>query len=258
MPTDSEHADYFADQERSTREFWNRFGQRPRVRNRSILDIGCGHGAMSVGLAKEGAKVLGVDIDGERIDWARRNVARRHPDLVDHLRFETLDSTSLSSSRRFDIAVCKDTMEHIEDVPATLRDLRTRLEPGGQFWVGFSPLYYSPFGDHGRTGLRVPWAHAALPQDVVCRLASRIKGFPIRHLGDIELNGLTAGQFESYVLSSDMYFHSIAYNCGDRPLLRVMDWARRVPGLERYMTVSIYAVLVPRIGIRHASSMCPR
>jgi SAM-dependent methyltransferase len=208
-----------------------------------VLDIGCGHGAMSIELAKEGATVVGVDIDGERTDWALRNVARNYPGLASRVHFETCDPISLPPSMRFDIAVCKDTMEHIEDVPATLNNLRGRLEPDGRLWAGFSPLYYSPFGDHGRTGLRLPWAHAVLPQAVVCRLASHIKGFPIRHIDDIELNGLTAAQFESHVLAAGMYLHSIGYNRGTKPLLHLMNRMRLIPGLERYMTVSIYAVL---------------
>jgi hypothetical protein len=38
----------------------------------------------------------------------------------------------------------------------------------------------------------------------------------------------------------------ISYNRGDEPLLKVMSMARRIPGLERYMTVSVYAVLARR------------
>ncbi len=232
------HDAYFVAQQASTREFWARFGSAPHVMGQRVLDIGCGHGAMSVALAQQGATVVGVDINEELVDWARRNVARHHPDLATRLRFEACDPTELPPDDRFDLAVCKDTMEHVEDVPGLFREVRVRLAPGGEFWVGFSPLFYSPFGDHGRVGLRLPWAHAVLPSPVVLRLAR------IERLAEVGLNGLTPSEFRTQVIDAGFITRSIAYNCGDRRLLRLLGRIRHIRGLERYATVSIYAVLV--------------
>jgi SAM-dependent methyltransferase len=100
----------------STREFWHRFGRRPDVAGKRVLDIGCGHGAMSIDLAQQGAEVVGVDTDASRIEWAQRNLIACHPTLVDYVTFLAQDSTQLPSDERFDLAVSKDTFEHVIDV----------------------------------------------------------------------------------------------------------------------------------------------
>jgi SAM-dependent methyltransferase len=243
MTDDIDDAAYFAQQLPSTTEFWSRFASRPEVRDRDVLDIGCGHGAMSIELARQGARVLGIDLDERRIAWAREHVASNHPELVERLRFERCDSASLPRSQKFDLMVSKDTMEHVLDVRGMLGDLHDRLSTDGRIWVGFAPLYHSPFGDHGRAELRLPWAHAVLPPSLVCRLASRIKGKPITSLAKLELNGITPAEFREAVGAAGLRIDSIAYNRGDKPLLAAMSALRRISALERFMTVSIYAVL---------------
>lgn len=244
VTTDIDDPEYFAQLVPSIAEFWSRFARRPEVRDRDVLDIGCGHGVMSIELAQQGARVLGIDLDERRVAWARENAASNHPELAGRLRFEHCDSMSLPRTQEFDLMISKDTIEHVLDVGGMLADLRDRLAAGGEIWVGFAPLYYSPFGDHGRTELRVPWAHAVLPQSLVCKLSSRIKGKPIASLGDLELNGITPAQFRDAVKTAGLRFDSIAYNRGDKPLLKAMSALRRVSALERFMTVSIYATLV--------------
>jgi SAM-dependent methyltransferase len=232
----------------STREFWHRFGRRPDVAGKRVLDIGCGHGAMSIDLAQQGAEVVGVDTDASRIEWAQRNLIACHPTLVDYVTFLAQDSTQLPSDERFDLAVSKDTFEHVIDVKGLLVDIRGRLHGDGELWVGFGPLYFSPWGDHGRTGLLVPWAHAVLPRGLVYFAARRVRltGRPVRDLGDIGLNGITPAAFRRDIARAGMAVRLISYNRGDEPLLKVMSMARRIPGLERYMTVSVYAVLARR------------
>ena len=247
MPPHSEdHRAYYDDQQQTNREFWRRFGGRPEVDGKRVLDIGCGHGAMSIELAQAGAEVVGVDTDGSRIQWAERNLIENHPQLASRVTFLAQESTELPFDDRFDLAVSKDTLEHVADVDGLLGDLRNRLHHNGELWVGFSPLYFSPWGDHGRAGLRVPWAHALLPRGLVYRAAARISDHPVRDLSDLGLNGLTPAAFRISVAQAAMIVVSISYNRGDNPLLKVMSAARILPALERYMTVSVYAVLAPR------------
>ena len=240
-PINEDHAAYYHDQLDSTAEFWRRFGRTVEVRGRRVLDVGCGHGALSIDLAKRGAEVVGVDTNPERIRWAGRNAAENHPDLT--VTFLSIESTQLPTTERFDLVVSKDTFEHVEDLETVLVDLHARLLPGGRIWAGFSPLYYSPWGDHRRTGLHLPWAHAVLPKRVVHRAASRKTGRPISDLSDVGLNGLTPAEFRRLVAACGLSIESIEYNRGDKALLRAMNRARRLPLLERYVTVSIYAVL---------------
>jgi ubiquinone/menaquinone biosynthesis C-methylase UbiE len=247
MSVDAEHSAhqaYFDDQAaRSNSEFWDRFGRRPSFTGKRVLDLGSGHGAMSIEMAQEGATVVGVDPSDELVAFATENARERFPDVAAQLEFTTRDAGELTEDGAFDLAVSKDTFEHVADVPALLRSLHRLLRPGGEVWVGFSPLYYSPRGDHERTGLRLPWAHAVLPESKVLERAAREAGEPVSSLTDLGLNGLTPKAFRAAVTASGLEIETVAYNRGDKALLKALSGLRRVPPLEKFATVSVYAVL---------------
>jgi SAM-dependent methyltransferase len=235
---------YFDGQDASNREYWRRFDTALDWAGKRVLEVGCGHGAMSVEIAQAGASVVGVDLDEGRIAFANRNVAQQFPHLLDRLTFRAADATSLPVDEPFDVIISKDTFEHVADVASLLRALGERLvRPDGLIYAGFSPLYYSPFGDHGRTGLKVPWAHAALPRRVVYAAAARHNGHPVASLLDIGLNGNTPAQFRAAFEESGLRLLDIAYNRGDKRLLPALEKVRKRFGrLDRFSTVSIYAV----------------
>lgn len=129
-------------------QYWQRLGDIDFT-GKSVLDIGCGHGALSIHAAQNGAKrVVGVDIDADRIYFARKNVEINYPELCSIVSFynEPLESVT----ETFDLAVSKDSFEHIEDLGGMMRAIAARLSDDGLLVTGFSPLYFSPFGDHGR------------------------------------------------------------------------------------------------------------
>ena len=77
---------------------------RVLARGMSVLDVGCGTGA-----------VVGVDIDQGLI--AR---ARAHCHLMSNLRFEEEDATSLGFERQFDIVTSARTLQWIADVTGAI------------------------------------------------------------------------------------------------------------------------------------------
>ncbi len=237
------HQAYFEDQlHRSVPEFWRRMGDRPGCAGKRVLDLGCGHGAMSLELAGDGAQVLGLDLNAELIDWARAHVEPRR--VAGSLRFRCEDVRAVDD-REFDVIVSKDSFEHIQELGSVLEALRDRLAPGGRIWTGFSPLFYSPRGDHGEMGMPVPWAHAPSRRFVLAAAARR-RGAPIGNLADLGLNGMTPAEFRRLVAEAGLRFESLRYNPGDKRLMPMLRRARRIPGLERFATVGIYTVLVPR------------
>jgi predicted TPR repeat methyltransferase len=236
------HQAYFDDQlHRSVPEFWRRMGGHPDCAGRRVLDLGCGHGAMSLDLATEGAHVLGLDLNDELVDWARAHVQPRP--VAGSLRFLYQDVRSLGEGE-FDLVVSKDSFEHIQELGSVLAALRDRLAPGGRIWAGFSPLFYSPWGDHGEMGLRVPWAHAPSRRFALAAVARR-RGAPVSGLADLGLNGMTPADFRRLVSEAGLRFEFLSYNPGDKRLMPVLRRLRRLPGLERYATVGIYTVLAP-------------
>ena len=101
---------------------------RPGLR---VLDIGCGPGTISVGLAEAVApgELHGVDMGESQIDLARavaesvgRNNATFHVGDVTSLPFE---------DDYFDVAHCHNVLMHVPDTHAVLAEIKRVLKPGG-------------------------------------------------------------------------------------------------------------------------------
>ena len=58
----NEDLDYFNYGSVENKKFWKRLKGKPDFENKSILDFGCGHGAMCIEIAKSGASsVKGIE-----------------------------------------------------------------------------------------------------------------------------------------------------------------------------------------------------
>lgn len=247
---------YFRDQYTSSNlEFWRRMGSVDFA-DRTVLDIGCGHGALSVHAAEQGAKrVVGVDIDRERIAFARENIAANFPQYSEIISFQEAKLEDVRGS--FDMAMSKDSFEHIDDLFGMMAQIASRLTENGLLITGFSPLYFSPFGDHGRyllSARRVPWVPAILPESLLFRVASRRRRELILSASDVGLNKLTPKAFREIVMQQGWRVVSLETNVGDKRGMRAMREIASIGPLEKYFTVNIYAQLqkplIPAAGTR--------
>lgn len=87
------------------------------VHPKSIADIGCGSGLVAELIAKAypDARVDGYDVSPDAASfWGRRKAA--------NLSFELQDYAQ--SERRYDLALCLDVFEHVEDYFSFLRSIR--------------------------------------------------------------------------------------------------------------------------------------
>lgn len=225
-------------------KFWRRTNGPGVPAGAVCLDLGCGVGALTTDLVRLGAeRAIGIDPDAERIRVARLAARAFHPDLADRVEYRAASIQELEGQAAFDTVVSRDTFEHIHDLPGVLRDVARLLRPAGRMYVGFGPLYRSPFGDHGLLGLRLPWAHllvAPTPD------APRFGGWPTRRRLDLlqrELNGLTFDEIEAIIERSPLQVESLRVNVSEDLRMRLLSRARRLPVLCEYVTVNVYAVL---------------
>lgn len=230
--------------ERSNLEFFQRIGYK-EFKGKTVLDVGCGHGALSIEMARLGAKrVVGVDIDKPLIEEAVKTLKKNYPEYASVVQFECASIESINE--KFDIAISKDSFEHINDLPTMMHNISERLEANGLLIAGFSPLYFSPFGDHGRyLGWRrsIPWLPVLLPEPLLFRLASHIRKTAIRSAADVGLNKLTPQQFRKIISDQCWVPVSLEYNKGERSGMALMRQLRKFPFLEKFFTVNIYAQL---------------
>ena len=95
----------------------------------SVLDIGCGTGAITAGIARAvgpGGQVAGIDRDQALIDLARAE----HAGLT-NLTFECGDVTAMTFRERFDIVTAARTLQWIADPAGAILKMRQAAKPGG-------------------------------------------------------------------------------------------------------------------------------
>ena len=95
----------------------------------SVLDVGCGTGAITKGIAEvvgPAGVILGVDRDAGLIERARVHCA-----ALPNLQFEEADATSLDYAARFDVVTAARALQWIADVEAALRCMTCAAKPGG-------------------------------------------------------------------------------------------------------------------------------
>jgi ubiquinone/menaquinone biosynthesis C-methylase UbiE len=101
---------------------------RPGMR---LLDVGCGPGSITVGLAEVVApgEVVGLDIQPAQIERARALAAERGQG---NARFETGDAYQLPfPDASFDAAFTNTLLSHLQEPLRALREMHRVLRPGG-------------------------------------------------------------------------------------------------------------------------------
>jgi len=101
--------------------------------NARILEVGCGDGALlGVLFIELGVSVCGVDTNEVGLAQARKMFADKR--LVGSFQHTTGYNTKLPDSS-FDIVVCSDVIEHVDNPNAMLVEIRRLLIPGGRLII---------------------------------------------------------------------------------------------------------------------------
>ncbi|HEY2009356.1 MAG TPA: class I SAM-dependent methyltransferase [Rhizomicrobium sp.] len=103
------------------------------ARGGRAADVGCGHGASTVLLAKAypNSEFVGYDYHGPSIDTARQ---RAHEAGADNARFEVADATSYEG-RDFDLIAFFDCLHDMGDPVGAARHARDALKPDGNCMI---------------------------------------------------------------------------------------------------------------------------
>ena len=228
------------------------------VREKRILDCGCGAGEYVSALRTVGAEAWGIEFSRDKCVSSRADLKRRLSvgDLHD-LAFQ--DST-------IEVALLNEVLEHVSDDRRVLREVHRVLRPGG-ILVVFSPNRRYPFETHGatlrRSGRRIPHYVPLMPY-VPLRLATRILQFWARNYWPGELRRLVAEA--GFTITHTDYVwqtfegisrHQPAFITRFRPLLlRASSVLEQVP-LARSFGASLVNRLIAsqgRVLPRHRSS----
>jgi len=235
------HADFLRDR---FPEFWARFGGMPDVTGKRVLDFGCGRGGMIQRLMEAGASsALGIELNESYIDFAGRKVASEWEN-AEFLRADIRDI----SPEPADIVVSTNVMEHVMSLPDTLAAVVNACKPGGELYIGFSPLWHSPYGHHHLIASRLPWAH--LPRNNRAFLDRMVDegGNTPGSIQELGFNGATPAQFRAALKGLPVDIISARRNVAGTPVKSAVMKAMLLPSmipvigprLEKFVTVGLY------------------
>jgi ubiquinone/menaquinone biosynthesis C-methylase UbiE len=103
-----------------------------------VIDVGCGLGSITVGLARVAGHVTGVDVDGAEFSDARVYSAEHGIDNVEFLEGSIYGLDFPDAS--FEVCTLLSMMETLDDPLAGLAEVRRVVRPGGL--VGISSIEY--------------------------------------------------------------------------------------------------------------------
>ncbi|MBR0566329.1 bifunctional 2-polyprenyl-6-hydroxyphenol methylase/3-demethylubiquinol 3-O-methyltransferase UbiG [Azoarcus sp. L1K30] len=103
---------------------------------KKVLDVGCGGGILSEGMASRGADVTGVDLSEKALGVARLHLFESGQ-RVDY-RLVSAEAFAEENPQTFDVVTCMEMLEHVPDPASTIAACAKLVKPGGH--VFFSTL----------------------------------------------------------------------------------------------------------------------
>jgi len=112
-----------------------------QVSGKSVLDLGCSQGIASIILAREGKRVVGVDIQSASIEFARERLAGEEESVRERAEFLVAEARALPlENASFDTVILGEVLEHLIDFAAPLEEAIRVLRPAGRLVIT------SPYG----------------------------------------------------------------------------------------------------------------
>jgi 2-polyprenyl-6-hydroxyphenyl methylase / 3-demethylubiquinone-9 3-methyltransferase len=105
-----------------------------------IVDVGCGGGILTEGLAQHGADALGIDLSEDLIDIADLHALESGVNA----QYQKISAEALAEQQpaSFDYVTCMEMLEHVPDPGSIINACASMVKPGGM--VFFSTLNRKP------------------------------------------------------------------------------------------------------------------
>ncbi len=110
------------------------------ISGKTVLDVGCGGGILSEGMARMGARVTGIDLSDKALQVARLHLLESG-NQVDYRKIE-VETLAEEMPQSFDVVTCLEMLEHVPDPQSVISACKRLVKPGG--WVFFSTLNRNP------------------------------------------------------------------------------------------------------------------
>jgi ubiquinone/menaquinone biosynthesis C-methylase UbiE len=156
-----------------TSELWGEHRSRYRfaahfVAGQRVLDVACGSGFGLEMLRAAGAQPIGIDYAAD----ALTNIRVGHPDA----RLVQADATRLPlATASIDQVVSFETIEHVPDAAALIRELRRVLKPGGHLVLSTPNRSFGPLERHTANRFHVREFTADELRSILCECFASVR-----------------------------------------------------------------------------------
>ena len=118
----------------------NYIDERLDLPGKKVIDIGCGGGLLSEGMARRGATVTGIDLGEAPLAVARLHAEKSRVE-VEYLQV-LAEEIAEQRAGEYDAVTCLEMLEHVPDPASVIRACAKLVKPGGQ--VFFSTINRNP------------------------------------------------------------------------------------------------------------------
>ena len=118
----------------------NYIDERLGLPGKRVIDIGCGGGLLSEGMARRGAIVTGIDLGEAPLAVARLHAEKSGVE-VEYLQV-LAEEIAEQRAGEYDAVTCLEMLEHVPDPASVIRACAKLVKPGGQ--VFFSTINRNP------------------------------------------------------------------------------------------------------------------
>jgi len=110
------------------------------IKDKRILDVGCGGGILCESLALEGAEVVGIDLAEAGLEVAKLHLLESGLDV--NYQKITAEEFAESNAETFDIVTCMEMLEHVPEPSSIIKSCSKLVKPQGR--VFFSTINRNP------------------------------------------------------------------------------------------------------------------
>lgn len=107
---------------------------------KTVLDVGCGGGILSEGMAGRGADVTGIDLGAKAIKVAKLHLLESGRQVA--YRKIAVEELAKQQPHHYDVVTCLEMLEHVPDPASIVTACAKLVKPGG--WVFFSTINRNP------------------------------------------------------------------------------------------------------------------
>ena len=110
------------------------------LKDKRILDVGCGGGILSESMAERGADVTGIDLGEKALKVAKLHQLESSS-KVDY-RLISVEELAIQQPESFDVVTCMEMLEHVPNPESIIHACAQLIKPGGS--VFFSTINRNP------------------------------------------------------------------------------------------------------------------